>query len=880
MNIPSKYNPKTVEDRWYQYWIKKGFFRSVPDNREPYTIVIPPPNVTGVLHMGHMLNNTIQDIMIRRARLLGKNACWVPGTDHASIATEARVVNKLASEGITKSDISREDFVKHAWDWTHKHGGIILEQLKRLGASCDWDRRCFTMDEKLSSSVIKVFVDLYNKGYIYRGVRMVNWDPKAGTAVSDEEVYYKEEKSKLYYIKYKIRGSKKKDDHVIVATTRPETIFGDTAICVNPSDSRYKKLRNKRVQLPLYRKRHVGVIFDNYVDKDFGTGVLKVTPAHDQADYQLGINHSLRMINIFNDDGTLNNKAKDYEGMDRFKARERTIQELKVKKLLVKVEDYINKVGYSERTDAVIEPRLSMQWFLNMKELAKPALENVMNNKIKFHPPKFKNLYKHWMENVRDWCISRQLWWGHQIPVYYLPNGEFFVAETRDEALKLAREKTNNHKLALEDLKQDDDVLDTWASSWLWPISVFDGINNPNNPDIRYYYPTTDLVTAPDIIFFWVARMIMAGYEYRHDKPFKNVYFTGMVRDKLRRKMSKSLGNSPDPLELIDKYGADGVRVGMLLCSPAGNDLLFDESLTKQGRNFCNKLWNTFRLIKGWKVDEKARPDEASVAAIRWFENKLNQSLSVIDHHFSKFRISHALMEVYTLVKDEFSGWYLEAIKPAYQHPIDRETYDQTNGFLEKLLKVLHPFMPFISEEIYQLLCKRRDGDSIMISEMPKAIAYDPVLLEEFEETKIVVTCIRNIRQEKNIHFREKLHLKIKTRKGEVKMDFLPVIYKLANIEDIAFVEKTQEGAATFLVKTVEYSVPLGDLLDVDAEKKKLEEELKYQEGFLHSVMKKLGNKKFVKNAPKQIVEMELKKRTDVEVKIKTLKKKLESISK
>ena len=877
MDIPSKYNPKAVEDKWYQYWMDKGFFRSVPDHREPYTIVIPPPNVTGVLHMGHMLNNTIQDIMIRRARMLGKNACWVPGTDHASIATEARVVNKLASEGITKSDISREKFIENAWDWTRKHGGIILEQLKKLGASCDWDRTCFTMDEKLSLSVMKVFVDLYNKGYIYRGVRMVNWDPEAKTAVSDEEVNYKEENSKLYYVRYRIEGTR--DEWITIATTRPETILGDTAICVNPNDKRFKHFNRKKAIVPLV-ERPVPIIFDDYVDMEFGTGCLKITPAHDENDYEIGLRHKLEVIDIFNPDGTLSEAAQFFVDKDRFEARKLIIIELEKAGNLVKTEDYINKVGYSERTDAVIEPRLSAQWFLNMQELAKPALENVMNNKIKFHPSKFKNLYKHWMENVRDWCISRQLWWGHRIPVYYLSNSEFVVAETREEALKLAREKTNNPGLKDADLRQDEDVLDTWFSSWLWPLSVFDGINKPDNKDINYYYPTTDLVTAPDIIFFWVARMIMAGYEYRHDKPYKNVYFTGMVRDKLRRKMSKSLGNSPDPLELIDKYSADGVRVGMMLCSPAGNDLLFDESLTEQGRNFCNKLWNTFRLIRGWKIDEKAAQSEAAFAAVNWFGNKLNQSLAVIDHHFSKFRISNALMEAYTLVRDEFSGWYLETVKPVYQHPIDRITYEQTVEFLEKLLKVLHPFMPFISEEIYQRLRERKDGDSIMISEMPKAKAHDTGLLEEFEETKIVITTIRSIRHEKNISNKEKLHLKIRTRAGDVKIDFLPVIYKLANVEDIDFIEKAQEGAATFLVKTTEYSVSIGELLDISTEKKKLEEELKYQQGFLQSVMKKLGNEKFVNNAPKQVVEMELKKKADAEIKIKTLEKKLASLSK
>jgi valyl-tRNA synthetase len=875
MEIPSKYDPQNAEGKWYSYWMDNGFFRSIPDHREPYTIVIPPPNVTGVLHMGHMLNNTIQDILIRRARMLGKNACWVPGTDHASIATEARVVNKLASEGIKKTDLSRDEFLNHAWEWTHKHGGIILEQLKKLGASCDWDRTCFTMDEKLSSSVIKVFVDLYNKGHIYRGVRMVNWDPKAQTAVSDEEVNYKEEKSKLYYVRYQIEGTK--DEWITIATTRPETILGDTAVCVNPNDTRFKHFEGKRAIVPLVN-RPVRILFDDYVDMEFGTGCLKITPAHDINDYEIGLRHKLEVIDIFNSDGTLSADAKLYVGVDRFEARKLAIKELEKQGNLVKVEEYINKVGYSERTDAVIEPRLSAQWFLKMKELTKPALENVMNHNIKFYPPKFKNLYNHWMENVRDWCISRQLWWGHRIPVYYLPDGEFVVAETPAEALSLAQKKTKNTQLTANDLNQDEDVLDTWASSWLWPISVFDGINNPDNQDINYYYPTSDLITAPDIIFFWVARMIMAGYEYRNEKPYSNVYFTGMVRDKLRRKMSKSLGNSPDPLELIAKYGADGVRVGMLLCSPAGNDLLFDESLTEQGRNFCNKLWNTFRLIKGWEIDTRIPQPEASVLAIKWFDSRLNQSLKQINDHFSKFRISDALMEVYTLVRDEFSGWYLEAIKPAYQQPIDAVTMTQTADFLEKLLKVLHPFMPFISEEIFHLLDERKKGESIMIAEMPKAKPFDKELLASFEETKEIVTSIRNIRQQKNIAVKEALHLNISESKTENPSVFLSIISKLANVEDIAFVEKAREGAATFLVKTTEYSIPLGSLLDVEAEKKKLEDELKYHRGFLSAVMTKLGNEKFVNNAPKLVVDSEMKKKADAEAKIKALEEQLDSI--
>jgi valyl-tRNA synthetase len=876
MEIPSKYDPQSAEGKWYSYWMDHGFFKSVPDDREPYTIVIPPPNVTGVLHMGHMLNNTIQDILIRRARMLGKNACWVPGTDHASIATEARVVNKLASEGIKKTDLSRDEFLKHAWEWTHKHGGIILEQLKKLGASCDWDRTSFTMDEKLSSSVIKVFVDLYKKGLIYRGVRMVNWDPKAQTAVSDEEVNYKEEKSKLYYVRYKIEGSD--SEWITIATTRPETILGDTAVCVNPNDPRFIHFIGKNAIVPLV-DRPVRIIFDEYVDMEFGTGCLKITPAHDINDYEIGLRHKLDVIDIFNSDGTLSADAQIYVGVDRFEARKLAVNELEKQGNLVKVEDYINKVGYSERTDAVIEPRLSAQWFLKMQDLAQPALENVMNNNIKFYPSKFKNLYKHWMENVRDWCISRQLWWGHRIPVYYLPDGDYVVAENGEEALKLAQKKTGNPKLTITDLKQDEDVLDTWASSWLWPISVFDGINNPDNKDINYYYPTSDLITAPDIIFFWVARMIMAGYEYRNDKPYSNVYFTGMVRDKLRRKMSKSLGNSPDPLDLIKAYGADGVRVGMLLCSPAGNDLLFDEGLTEQGRNFCNKLWNTFRLIKGWEVDTKIPQPEAAGEAIRWFDAKLNHSLEQINDHFSKFRISDALMEVYTLVRDEFSGWYLEAVKPAYQQPIDAVTMAQTVDFLEKVLKALHPFMPFITEEIYQLINDRKDGDSIMIAQMPEIKQFNKELVSEFEESKEIITSIRNIRQQKNIPVKEVLKLDVTGSKDSYYNPFITIILKLANIENISFVDKVKDGAGTFMVKTTEYSVALGSLLDVESEKKKLEEELKYNQGFLKSVQAKLANEKFVNNAPKAVVEGELKKKADAEMKIKALEERLSKIS-
>lgn len=878
MEIPSKYNPRAVEDKWYEYWLKKGFFRSVPDDeREPYTIVIPPPNVTGVLHMGHMLNNTIQDILVRRARMLGKNACWVPGTDHALIATEAKVVAKLQEEGIKKHDLTREQFIDHAWQWKEKHGGIILEQLKKLGASCDWDRTCFTMDEKLSSSVIKVFVDLYNKGYIYKGVRMVNWDPKAKTALSDEEVNYREENSKLYYLRYQVEGTE--DEWMTIATTRPETILGDTAVAVNPADERFAEFKGRKVLVPLIG-RSIPVIFDDYVDMEFGTGCLKITPAHDANDYEIGLRHKLEVIDIFNADGSLNNAAILYVGMDRFEARKAIIPDLEKAGNLVKTEDYLNKIGYSERTEVVIEPRLSEQWYLKMKELSQPALKNVLNDEIKFYPPKFKNTYRYWMENVKDWCISRQLWWGHRIPVYYLADGSYVVAETLDEAVQLAKEKTGNTGLVAADLRQDDDVLDTWASSWLWPISVFDGINNPDNPDIRYYYPTNDLITAPEIIFFWVARMIIAGYEYRNDKPFKNVYFTGIVRDSLRRKMSKSLGNSPDPLALIEKYSADGVRVGMLLCSPAGNDLLFDESLTEQGRNFCNKLWNTFRLVMGWKKDEKLSQSEAAKAADLWFHHKLNHSLAVIDDHFSKFRISDALMEIYTLVRDDFSGWYLEAVKPDYQKPLDPKTYDQAIGYLEQVVKILHPFMPFISEEIYQLIRTREEDDSIMISPMPGIEPVDQILLDQFDDVREVIASIRKIRQDKNIPLRDMLHLQITGEQGSFNIDFQSVIKKLANVSDMSCTDKAQEGAVTFLVKTTEYSVPLGDLLDIESEKKKLQEELKYHHGFLQSVIKKLSNEKFVNNAPKQVVELEQKKKADTESRISAIEDQLKSISK
>ncbi|MDP4204616.1 MAG: valine--tRNA ligase, partial [Bacteroidota bacterium] len=756
MEIPSKYNPVEVEDKWYKYWMDKKFFHSVPDHRKSYTIVIPPPNVTGVLHMGHMLNNTIQDILVRRARMLGYNACWVPGTDHASIATEAKVVNKLKSEGIEKRNLSRDEFLKHAWDWTHKHGGIILEQLKKLGASCDWDRTCFTMDEARSESVIQTFVDLYEKGLIYRGVRMVNWDPKAQTALSDEEVIYKEVNSKLYYLRYLIEGTQ--NEYVTIATTRPETILGDTAVCVNPNDVRFAHLRGKKVIVPLVN-RVVPIIADEYVDMEFGTGCLKITPAHDVNDYAIGMRYNLESIDIFNSDGTMSEKAQLFVGKDRFVVRDEIIPILEKSGNLVKIEDYTNKIGYSERTDVVIEPKLSAQWFLKMEELSKPALENVMNDNIQYYPPKFKNVYRHWMENVKDWCISRQLWWGHRIPVYYLQDGSFVVAKSDDEALVEARKKTNNPDLQLSDLKQDEDVLDTWFSSWLWPISVFDGIRNPENPEINYYYPTNDLVTAPEIIFFWVARMIISGYEYRNEMPFKNVYFTGIVRDQLGRKMSKSLGNSPDPLDLIAKYGADGVRVGMLFCSPAGGDLLFDEGLTEQGRNFSSKIWNTFRLIKTWEVSDSIEQPEHSRLALDWFRSRLNQIVETLDEHFDKFRISDALMTVYTAVRDDFSSWLLEMVKPAYQKPIDKKTFSEVVALFDEVLRLLHPFMPFISEEIWHLLEDRKEGESLMIESWPKGGAYDADLIASFDLIKEAVSGIRKVRVDNSIANKDQMSL-------------------------------------------------------------------------------------------------------------------------
>ena len=1015
MEIASKYNPAEVEDKWYKYWLENKFFHSEPDSREPYTIVIPPPNVTGVLHMGHMLNNTIQDILVRRARMMGKNACWVPGTDHASIATEAKVVGKLAAEGISKNDLSREAFLEHAWEWTHKHGGIILEQLKKLGASCDWDRTCFTMDEKRSESVLKVFVDLYNKGLIYRGIRMVNWDPSAKTAVSDEEVIHHEVNGKLYYLRYKVApqtpqegdaadalkapkyqtakwdnynllkehakemrkfsteaesalwemlrrkqlGEKFRRQHIIenfivdfvcldkkivievdgkyhnepeienadklrdniledlgykvlrfsneeviantefildiiqtalnsspyggvegaaeyivVATTRPETIFGDIAVCINPNDPKTAHMKGKKVIVPI-ANRVVPIIEDEYVDMEFGTGFLKVTPAHDVNDYMLGEKYNLEVIDIFNDNGTLNSHGLQYEGMDRFDVRKKIEKDLEELGLMEKTEAYTNSVGYSERTNVPIEPKLSMQWFLKMEDLAKPALEAVENDTIKFHPAKFKNTYRHWMENIKDWNISRQLWWGHQIPAYYLPEGGFVVGETPEKALAEAQKQNPN--LKMEDLRQDEDCLDTWFSSWLWPISVFDGINNPDNKDIKYYYPTNDLVTGPDIIFFWVARMIMSGYEYRGEACFNNVYFTGIVRDKLGRKMSKQLGNSPDPIELMEKYGADGVRMGLLLTAPAGNDLPFDESLCEQGRNFNNKIWNAFRLVKGWEVSDSIEQPESSRIAIEWFQNVLAKTASELDDLFGKYRLSEALMSLYKLFWDEFSSWYLEMAKPAYQQPIDKKTYEATLGFFDSLLRLLHPFMPFITEELWQALAERKAGESIMVSEMPKEVSFSNDLIDTFEKVKEVIAGVRTIRLQKNIPNKEELSLEVI---GQYNTDFDTVISKMGNLTSINTVAEKDPTSVSFLVGTTEFSVPLGNNIDIEAELKRLNDELKYLEGFLKSVAAKLSNEKFVANAKPEIVENERKKQADAESKIKTIKESIANLNK
>ena len=875
MELASKYNPADVEGKWYQYWLDHHLFSSKPDGREPYTIVIPPPNVTGVLHMGHMLNNTIQDILVRRARMEGKNACWVPGTDHASIATEAKVVNKLAQQGIKKTDLTRDEFLKHAWDWTHEHGGIILKQLRRLGASCDWDRTAFTMDETRSKSVIKVFVDLYNKGLIYRGVRMVNWDPKALTALSDEEVIYKEEHGKFYYLRYYLADDAE-GRYAVVATTRPETIMGDTAMCINPNDPKTQWLKGKKVIVPLVN-RVIPVIEDEYVDMEFGTGCLKVTPAHDVNDYMLGEKHNLPSIDIFNDNGTLSEAAGLYVGMDRFDVRRQIEKDLDEAGLLEKVEAYTNKVGFSERTNVPIEPKLSMQWFLKMQHFADMALPPVMNDELKFYPAKYKNTYRNWLENIKDWCISRQLWWGHRIPAYYLPEGGYVVAETPEQALELAKAKSGKD-LTLADLRQDDDCLDTWFSSWLWPISLFDGINNPGNEEIKYYYPTSDLVTGPDIIFFWVARMIMAGYEYMGDMPFRNVYFTGIVRDKLGRKMSKSLGNSPDPLELIDRFGADGVRMGMMLSAPAGNDILFDEALCEQGRNFCNKIWNAFRLIKGWEVSAEVAVPEASALAMQWFEAKQSAVAAEVADLFSKYRLSEALMAVYKLFWDEFSSWYLEMIKPAYGQPISKEVYDRTIAFFDYLLHLLHPFMPFITEELWQHIADRKDGESLMVSPMAAPAPADEALLQQFEAVKEVISNIRAIRLQKNIAQKETLELQaVGCNPVEA---FNAVLVKMCNLSAISVVEAKADGAAAFMVGTTEYAVPLGNLIDVEAEIARMEAELKHKEGFLQGVLKKLSNEKFVAHAPANVIELERKKQADAESIIKSLKESIAALKK
>ena len=868
MSIPKTYNPLIAEQKWYKHWLEKGYFHSTPDKREAYTIVIPPPNVTGVLHMGHMLNNTLQDVMIRRARMMGYNACWVPGTDHASIATEAKVVAKLAKEGIKKSDLTREEFLAHAFDWKNKHGGMILEQLKKLGTSCDWERTKFTMDDDMSESVIKVFVDLYNKGLIYRGVRMVNWDPSAQTALSDEEVIHKEINSKLYYIGYNIEGS---DEKITVATTRPETILGDAAICVNPSDKRYTHLKGKNAIIPLIGKI-IPIIFDDYVDMEFGTGALKITPAHDINDYTIGHKHSLEIIDVLNDDGTLSEAAQLYIGKDRFVVREEIAVDLEKNGFLVKTEEHQNKVGFSERTNVVIEPKLSMQWFCKMEEFSKPALEHVMNDDIQFHPAKFKNTYRHWMENIKDWCVSRQLWWGQQIPAYYYEGNKFVVAPTKEEALVLA--KKENPNITIADLRQDEDVLDTWFSSWIWPISVFDGIRNPDNKEINYYYPTNDLITGPDILFFWVARMIMAGYEYRKELPFKNVYLTGLVRDKQGRKMSKSLGNSPDPIELMEKYGADGVRVGMLLCAPAGNDLPFDEGLCEQGRNFSNKIWNAFRLIKGWEVSDCEQPESAKQAII-WFENKINKAISEIDESYTKYRISEALMSTYKLIWDDFCSWYLEIVKPNYGSPIDSITYQKTIQQLEKILKLLHPFMPFLSEEIWHLV-KEREED-IIIANWPKAGAIDTSLLEDFETITEVIAGIRTIRKTQNIPNKEPLALKVINHQIQSN-NLNPIIAKLGNLSVINAISEKPASSFSFMVKANEFFISIGNTIDVTFELEKIQKELDYNKGFLKSVESKLNNERFVNSAPKQVIANEKNKLADTKAKIEILENKIEDL--
>lgn len=871
MQISEKYNPQETEQKWYNYWLENKYFHSEPNDKPPYTVVIPPPNVTGILHMGHMLNNTIQDVLVRRARMQGFNACWIPGTDHASIATEAKVVAKLKSEGVSKSDITREEFLKHAWDWTDKYGGTILEQLKKLGCSCDWDRTRFTMEPKLSQQVIKSFVDLYNKGLIYRGYRMVNWDPEAKTNISDEEVIFKEQNGKLYFLKYKIEGS---EEFLSVATTRPETIFGDTAVCINPNDERYAHLKGKKVIVPIV-DRVIPIIEDEYVDIEFGTGALKITPAHDINDYEIGQKHNLQMIDALDDDGNLNDYGLHYAGKNRFDVRKQIAKELEEKDLLLKAEDYVNKVGTSERTGAVIEPKVSVQWFLKMSEIAKPALDVVMDDEVKFYPEKFKNTYKHWMENIRDWNISRQLWWGQQIPAYYYGDGEndFVVAENLEDALALAKEKTGNPNLEISNLKQDEDALDTWFSSWLWPMSVFDGLLDPENKDINYYYPTSDLVTGPDIIFFWVARMIMAGLEYRKEVPFKNVYFTGIVRDKQRRKMSKSLGNSPDPLELMDKYGADGVRVGILLSSAAGNDLLFDEDLMLQGRNFMTKIWSAFRLINMWNHEDKPA-NTTEIQTIEWFENKLNKTIVEINDQFEKFRISDALHLIYKLIWDDFCAWYLEAIKPNYGEGISKEVYNKTIYFFEELMKLLHPFMPFLTEELWQTISERSIEEALIIAQQKKAEAFSEDIIKNFETAAEIISGVRNYRQTKGISPREAAE--IYTNASEFANE--SIIKKLANVSEIHFGTKTDKPSFTFLVGATEISIPLSENLDLGEEKVKTEEELKYLKGFLISVDKKLSNEKFVANAKPEIVEVERKKQKDALDKIAILEEKLKSL--
>lgn len=893
--METKYNPTDIEQKWYDYWLEHKFFHSEPDGREPYTIVIPPPNVTGVLHMGHMLNNTIQDILVRHARMTGKNACWVPGTDHASIATEAKVVNRLAQQGIKKTDLTREKFLEHAWDWTNEHGGIILKQLRKLGASCDWDRTAFTMDETRSASVMKVFCDLYDKGLIYRGVRMVNWDPKALTALSDEEVIFKEHQGKLYYLKYYVAPAEqatidesiltdsnicRKDEkgyYALVATTRPETIMGDTAMCINPTDPKNTWLRGKHVIVPLVG-REIPVIEDEYVDTEFGTGCLKVTPAHDVNDYMLGEKYNLPSIDIFNDNGTLSEAAGMYVGMDRFECREQIEHDLQTAGLLEKAEAYTNNVGFSERTNVPIEPKLSMQWFLKMQHFADMVLEPVMNDEIRFYPAKYKNTYRHWIENIKDWCISRQLWWGHRIPAYYLPEGGFVVAATAEEALQKAQEKTGNTTLTLADLRQDEDCLDTWFSSWLWPISLFDGINTPGNKEMTYYYPTCDLVTGPDIIFFWVARMIMAGYEYEGKMPFRNVYFTGIVRDKLGRKMSKSLGNSPDPLDLIDKFGADGVRMGMMLSAPAGNDILFDEALCEQGRNFNNKIWNAFRLVKGWAVADNAQPAYAKLAC-DWFAAVLAQTANEVEDLFGKYRLSEALMAIYKLFWDEFSSWYLEIVKPAYGQPIDTTTYRLTLGYFEELLKLLHPFMPFITEELWQNLTERKAGESIMMTQLSHYENADTTIIADVENLKAIIAGIRTIRLQRNIPQKEALVLQA-VRQTPLSEGEAAVVSKLCNLSAIDYVAQKAEGSAAFMADAIEYAIQLGTHINVEEELQKLKADLAYQEGFLQNVLKKLGNERFVQNAKPEIVALERKKQADAENRIATLKESIAALQK